>query len=355
MSGCTFADIVRHAAERGEYGPGDVEDLVTQRLEMARSVGPSTSERRRPNGIVVEVQKNSVRGGGFVLTYSDITARRQTEEDLRQAKEAAEAASHAKSEFLANMSHEIRTPMNGIVGMTELALDTDPTDEQREYLTAVKTSAEALLTIINDILDFSKIEAGRLEFESVEFLLRDCLGDALKAVAVRADAKGLELTYDVASDVPDVLEGDPGRLRQVILNVVGNAIKFTQQGEVVLQVDALTRADDDIHLRFTITDTGIGIPAEKHARIFEAFSQADGSSTRLYGGTGLGLTICTQLVARMGGVITVESEVGRGSVFRFDAHFRVVAATAPSGPPPSLEGVRVLVVDDNHASRQSTR
>ena len=174
-------------------------------------------------------------------------------------------------------------------------------------------------------------------------------------MAVRADAKGLELTYDVASDVPDVLEGDPGRLRQVILNIVGNAIKFTQQGEVVLQVDALPRADDDIHLRFTITDTGIGIPAEKHARIFEAFSQADGSSPRLYGGTGLGLTICTQLVARMGGVITVESEVGRGSVFRFDAHFRVVAATAPSGPPPSLEGVRVLVVDDNHASRQSTR
>ena len=174
----------------------------------------------------------------------------------------------------------------------------------------------------------------------------------MKAVAVRAHAKGLELTYDVASDVPDVVEGDPGRLRQVILNVVGNAIKFTQQGEVVLHVDALTRAGDDIHLRFTTTDTGIGIPPEKHARIFEPFSQADGSSTRLYGGTGLGLTICTQLVARMGGVITVESEVGRGSVFRFDAHFRVVAATAPSGPPPSLEGVRVLVVDDNHANRR---
>jgi signal transduction histidine kinase/CheY-like chemotaxis protein len=350
--GRAIADILRYAAERGDYGPGDVDELVAQRLEMVRGVEHYSIKRRGANGVVVEIQKRSVRGGGFVLTYSDITARQQAGKELRQAKEAAEAASGAKSEFLANMSHEIRTPMNGIVGMTELALDTELTGEQREYLTGVKTSAEALLTIINDILDFSKIEAGKLDFESVEFLLRDCLGDALKAVAVRADAKGLELTYDVAPDVPDVLEGDPGRLRQVVLNVVGNAIKFTQQGEVVLQVDVLARNGDDVHLRFTTTDTGIGIPPEKHARIFEPFSQADGSSTRMYGGTGLGLTICTQLVARMGGVITVESEVGRGSVFRFDAHFRVVEASAPSGPPPSLEGVRVLVVDDNHTNRR---
>jgi signal transduction histidine kinase/CheY-like chemotaxis protein len=274
-------------------------------------------------------------------------------EDLVVTRDDAQAASRAKSDFLANMSHEIRTPMNGVIGMTELALDTELSTEQRGYLGAVKSSADSLLTIINDILDFSKIEAGKLEFESVQFRIRDCLGDALRAIAVRADEKGLELAYDVAHDIPDVLSGDPGRLRQVVLNLIGNAIKFTREGEVVLQVETVERAEKTTRLRFVVTDTGIGIPPEKQAKIFQPFTQADGSSTRLYGGTGLGLTISSQLVARMGGEITVESGVGRGSIFRFTADFGIAEATAIVPVRlPSLEGLRVLIVDDNATNRR---
>jgi len=287
----------------------------------------------------------------FTGTLIDITELKRIEGELQEAKRVAEAANRAKDDFLANVSHEIRTPMNAILGMTELTLESPLNDHQATLLKTVKVAANNLLVIINDLLDFAKIEAGKLELESDDFSLRAVIGETMRALAVRAHTKGLELLSDVHPDVPDALIGDPGRLRQVLLNIVGNAIKFTEQGEVFLQagLDLLASgSEDSVALRISVRDTGVGIPPSEQERIFRAFEQEDTSTTRRFGGTGLGLSIANQLVLLMGGTISVESERGHGSVFVITARMRR-QQRAESEPrlPAALRAVRVLVVDDN--------
>jgi len=355
LYGYTSTEIIGKNLDAFITTPETIQEASAYTRQAINGLAHGIGKRRRKNGELVTVELYGVpvvvngEKIGTLAIYHDIT-------ELDKARREAEEATRAKSEFLANMSHEIRTPMNGVIGMLELALDTSLTSEQRDYLETSLQSAEALLTLLNDILDFSKIEAGRLELDAINFSLRNSVEDVAYTLAKRAQEKGLEIACLIHPDLTSDLRGDPGRLRQILVNLVGNAIKFTHHGEIIILAEPIQETETHALVRFEVQDTGVGIPYERQAAIFDRFTQADGSTTRKYGGTGLGLTICRQLVEAMGGKIGVESQPGVGSTFWFEINFTKQPTekrgTGPLTPgPANLVEARILIVDDNQINR----